>query len=60
MKDKSIHDAIQNLDYQAQWSYLGATFLSRSRQLMRIIKYLFSMPDIQDLDEKFMAAVNLL
>ncbi len=53
-------EAIQNMNYHDQRAHLDKTFLSISRQIMRIMKNSFNMPEIQDLDEKFVAAVNLL
>ena len=60
MKDKMTREAIQNLQTKEQWEHLDRTFLSRSRQLMRIVKENFLSPPILELDEKFVMAVNML
>ncbi|MCP3662854.1 MAG: hypothetical protein GY696_10210 [Gammaproteobacteria bacterium] len=60
MKDKMTREAIQNLEPKEQWEHLDRTFLSRSRQIMRIVKENFLSTPILDLDETFVTAVNTL
>ena len=60
MKDKLTREAIQNMEPEDQWAHLDRTFLSRSRQLMRIMKDNFCSPALSELDDKFVTAVNTL
>ena len=60
MKDKVTQEEMQNLEPKEQWEHLDRTFLSRSRQIMRIVKENVLSPPILDLDKRFVTAVNTL
>ena len=60
MKDKLTREAIQNMEPEDQWAHLDRTFLSRSRQLMRILNENFCSSPLLELDDKFVTAVNTL